>query len=195
METITVTVPLDDEALLRDAADYLDRQADRVKREDDSLPVMDPAADAFGNTPPAPPTVDAPASVTDGQPLDPASVGGELDANGRAWDGRIHTEAKTKLKSGAWKLRRGVDKALVAQIEAGQPQLADTSPAPPATDTSGYIAIRDRVNDATAANLISPQVVLGMLSQLGVASMVDLEARPDLWDSFNDRLDMVLGPA
>jgi hypothetical protein len=35
------------------------------------------------------------------------------------WDGRIHSAGKSKVQSsGTWKLKRGVDKAFVAQVRA-----------------------------------------------------------------------------
>lgn len=58
----------------------------------------------------------------------------ELDGEGISWDERIHTSAKTKTVKGIWKNKRGVDKALVAQVKAEQ--LGNvTSPAPVATVT------------------------------------------------------------
>lgn len=41
----------------------------------------------------------------------------ELDSKNRPWDERIHSATKSKLKkTGEWKLKRGVDPALVTQI-------------------------------------------------------------------------------
>lgn len=42
----------------------------------------------------------------------------ELDKNGLPWDARIHSSTKSKLKSGEWKEKRGVEAATVAAIEA-----------------------------------------------------------------------------
>lgn len=43
----------------------------------------------------------------------------DVDAAGLPWDERIHSSSKEKLvKDNTWKLKRGVDKNLVAQIEA-----------------------------------------------------------------------------
>lgn len=44
--------------------------------------------------------------------------GEELDPDGRPWDSRIDTEKKTKTRDGRWKLKRGADKKLVAEIIA-----------------------------------------------------------------------------
>ena len=63
------------------------------------------------------------------------TVSGELDSAGLPWDERIHAGTKTQNKDGTWKIRRGVDKALVEQVKAelvgGQQQPApqQTTPA------------------------------------------------------------------
>ena len=46
-----------------------------------------------------------------------APAGVELDAEGLPWDSRIHTDAKTKIKAGTWKLSRGVDPVSVAEVK------------------------------------------------------------------------------
>jgi len=50
-------------------------------------------------------------------PTSPA-VGVERDSKGLPWDERIHASTKTKIASGEWKAKRGVDDALVATVEA-----------------------------------------------------------------------------
>lgn len=70
-----------------------------------------PAATAPVLTPAAP----APSAASP----TPAGAGEVLDSEGFPWDGRIHGSGKTFLaKGGAWKLARGVDKALVEQVKA-----------------------------------------------------------------------------
>lgn len=70
---------------------------------------------------PVPPVPTAPATVAPtasaAAPVTPAS-GVELDKNGLPWDERIHAGTKTKIKSGEWKAKKGVEAALVAQVEA-----------------------------------------------------------------------------
>jgi len=57
----------------------------------------------------------------------------ELDSEGFPYDVRIHSAGKSKIANGSWKLKKGVDKALVAQVNAqnksliGQP-LPTTAP-------------------------------------------------------------------
>ncbi len=68
--------------------------------------------------PPAPtaPATDAPtASVA--APMTPASAV-ELDSKGLPWDDRIHAGTKSKIAKGEWKAKRGVEPALIAQVEA-----------------------------------------------------------------------------
>jgi hypothetical protein len=66
--------------------------------------------------PPAPPAADAP-------PV-PNASGLELDANGLPWDGRVHAESKGKIADGTWRKKRGVDQALVTEVEARLRELA-----------------------------------------------------------------------
>lgn len=60
----------------------------------------------------------------------------DVDKDGVPWDARIHSAGKTKVKAGTWKLKKGVDKALVEQVTAEL--LAQTAGAntPPATETA-----------------------------------------------------------
>lgn len=68
------------------------------------------------NVAPAPVVTAAPAP-TAASPTPAGAV--EVDSRGFPWDGRIHSSSKAKLaKNDQWKLIRGIDKALVAQIEA-----------------------------------------------------------------------------
>lgn len=45
-------------------------------------------------------------------------AGAELDSAGSPWDARIHSSGKSKLQDGTWKLKKGVDAALVQQVTA-----------------------------------------------------------------------------
>ena len=46
------------------------------------------------------------------------TVSTEVDAAGYPWDERIHSSSRAKTTKGVWKLRRGVDKAIVKQVQA-----------------------------------------------------------------------------
>lgn len=117
--------------------------------EDDGEPAFTPneLADPSVNVPnglPALPLVPT-ASGASTLPASGATAGNaastlpaaELDSAGLPYDVRIHSAGKSKIANGTWKLKKGVDKALVDQVNAqnkqliGQP-LPTTTPAPAA---------------------------------------------------------------
>jgi len=111
-----------------------------------------PAADARMFAPPAPLVPagidDAVARVMGDGPVHhtgafiapPPGDGGELDSAGHRWDARIHMDAKTKLKkTGEWKLKREIDKDLVAAVFAEQ-VAAPTAPPNPTPSPTQTIA-------------------------------------------------------
>ncbi len=71
--------------------------------------------------PPPPPVIDPP-SAGSSPPLDSPSTQAaedlETDARGLPWDERIHSSSKAMTKPGDWRTKRGVNPALVAQVEA-----------------------------------------------------------------------------
>jgi len=61
----------------------------------------------------------------------------EVDVDGRPWDERIDSIAKSKKADGRWKLRRNIDKALVDKVLAeyaapAPPEQSTAAPSPPA---------------------------------------------------------------
>ena len=75
-------------------------------------------------TSPATPSVPVPPAATPESaastvvaPSAPPAPGVELDARGLPWDARIHSRTRSKLANGNWKTARGVEPALVAQVE------------------------------------------------------------------------------
>lgn len=64
----------------------------------------------------------APPSVAPAIPAAPPTVSpapsGDLDAKGLPWDGRIHASSKARVADGSWRMKRGVDDALVATVTA-----------------------------------------------------------------------------
>ena len=82
------------------------------------LAASTPQPAAAATVAPAVPAITAPITTTHG----PASSGAvaasvELDSKGLPWDERIHAGTKTKIKSGEWKAKKGVEAATVAQVE------------------------------------------------------------------------------
>jgi hypothetical protein len=76
---------------------------------------------------PTPPTVappsalpSAPVAVAPSAPVAPPSPVGavQLDSAGMPWDARIHAKTKTTNADGTWRKFRGVQDALVAEVEA-----------------------------------------------------------------------------
>lgn len=63
--------------------------------------------------PPAPSESAPPANVTASNPVS----GVELDKDGIPWDARIHSTAKTKNADSSWRLKKGVDKEVVALVK------------------------------------------------------------------------------
>ena len=104
-------------------------------------PAPDPAGLTELETPPAPETVDAELASTD-----------LLDSSGVVWDARIHASTRTKVQDGTWKMKRGVEPELVAQVMAelkgqqvdpatlGFGATAPTPPAPPAPPAPAPVA-------------------------------------------------------
>lgn len=95
----------------------------------------------------------------------------ETDSAGDVWDVRIHSAGKSKIAAGTWKLKKGVDKALVDQITAQNRQLLATplpSAAPaltvvpgglPALPAAGAVAAMPSLPDLPpVAQVAAPEV-------------------------------------
>lgn len=98
-------------------------------------PFTTSAATPAGNVPP-PPVAIAPPPVN----LGPASSGApvmsaDLDKNGLPWDSRIHAESKAKVADGSWRMKRNLDPAVRATVEAELRQVMGAPAAPLAVPT------------------------------------------------------------
>lgn len=92
-----------------------------------------PATAAPSTVAPPPPANTAPTTTTPGVASSAAgasSAGVELDKHGLPWDGRIHAGTKRKNADGSWTAKRGVDPALLAQVEAELRQVMGATGAP-----------------------------------------------------------------
>lgn len=111
---------------------------------------------------PPPPVPVAPLAI-------PAPLGGipagNLDKNGLPWDERIHSSNKAFVADGTWRKRRGVDEALVAQVEAElrvimsipAPAPVVLIPAPPVyLPVTSYVAPTLTVVNPTVAAPVPP---------------------------------------
>jgi len=107
--------------------------------------------------PPAPPVPDAP-----DVPSPPPAPQSTVDSSGLPWDARIHSETKNTKVNGEWKLKRKVDKALVAsvivELRAGNP--------PPATPVTKTVDVKDTSRQAEKNVLFQNlmQKITGMIT-------------------------------
>jgi len=228
-DNISITVPMEADALLRASA-MLSGIAEDITRPDENLKQtkmvleeIDPdkekavdtyleenemnAVDVFA------PTAPSHSAGTDAIVPAPATDG-ELDVNGLPWDDRIHASTRTKLVTGAWKNKRGIDATLLANVEAElkgdvapaptptpdvapaptpTPDLApapapDLAPAP--TPDAGSITTFPALMTAITSGGLSPQIVNGAIQAVGLASLPLLATRPDLIPKVAERLGL-----
>lgn len=145
-----------------------------------TVPVATPTSINPANGPAMPAPLPAPVAVAPSAPvapLTPAS-GVELDKNGLPWDARIHASTKTKKGDGTWTAKRGVDPALVPQVEAELRQVMGAPAAPLAQQATGGIAqlaatVAPSTPNAAFSNVpptIAPPPPLPSAPALGAAS-------------------------
>lgn len=118
------------------------------------------------------------------------AVAPELDSRGLPWDGRIHASNRAKKIDGAWKNKRGVDVAMISQIEgapaapaaplvtAAPPPPAPaapsvvTAPAPPSTASAPTVVdfrgLMQKIQAATQAGKLSTEQVTAALAGVGL---------------------------
>lgn len=87
---------------------------------------------------PAAPSAPAPVATTSTSTITETATNVPVDSEGLPWDGRIHSSSKEKLvKDSTWKLKRGVDKALVEQVKAELRGVMAIPTTAPVTETHG----------------------------------------------------------
>ncbi|MCK5615735.1 hypothetical protein KAR91_78455 [Candidatus Pacearchaeota archaeon] len=114
METISVTIPREKEALLK-TADYL-RSLAGVETAATVSPVIEelsPEAEAEEMGQRIDDTVAAASAATGTATAPPTH-----DSAGMLWDVRIHASSKAFVADGTWRLKRGVAPELVEQVKA-----------------------------------------------------------------------------
>lgn len=78
-----------------------------------------PAEVFAGNAPAAPLQIASAAAVASAPvPSTAPAQALDLDADGLPWDGRIHASTRSKIQAGTWKVKRGVDDAVIEQVKA-----------------------------------------------------------------------------
>lgn len=151
----------------------------------------------------------APATTSTAQVSDPLAAAAPaapttpaVDAKGSPWDHRIHASSKALNADGTWRAKRGVDAALVAQVEAelrtvpaATPTLNQldpaavfgaapapapvAAPAPSATPTT-MAELMPRVSNAVVAGKLTPTALGDACMQVGLANVIALNAAPQL---------------
>lgn len=82
------------------------------------------AAEASASAPAAAPaSIPPPPSAASAVPSPPPAAAtpapaAAVDAKGLPWDERIHASSRAKIADGSWRMKRGVERALVAEVEA-----------------------------------------------------------------------------
>ena len=134
-------------------------------------------------TPPPPPPVTT-AGATTTPPTTattaaaaPGVVSVEVDSAGMPWDERIHQKGKSKKKDNTWKLKKGIDMALVQSVTAELAARRAAAPAP----TAGSLPVAP---PAAGSNTVPvppvPNVapVVGVPAPNGVAGVVPVPPAP-----------------
>jgi hypothetical protein len=170
-----------------------------------TAPEVTPAATSI----PTPPGVPAPPVATSGSeapPVVPAppspAADVDRDRRGLPWDPRIHSSAKSKTQDGSWKKLRGVDAALVLQVEAelfaagaapvkpvvpaidvSEPEFVP--PPPPAatteaSDTKDFPELVARLSELQSQSKIDMATINACAMVHGINSLPLLATRPEL---------------
>ena len=124
-------------------------------------------------------------------PVAPTTDPPVLDAKGRSWDARIHSSAKSFVKDGTWKYKKGVDAKLVDEIEGN----VVVPTAPSMTDPENFEALAqnligelqttfpqllDMVTSAMVAGNLTQAELTEVLNSVGVPALPLLMGKPEL---------------
>ena len=160
-----------------------------------------PAVEQAGNEPAA----DEADNASPTAPLE-ATAGVELDANGTPWNAEVHAGSKTKTAKGVWKAKRGVDKTVVAQVEAqdrariaGTPQpvvvtdpIVEPEEMPQPTVTME--ALVTKWNEGVAAGVVTNEAAIATYNGLGVQPQ-ELANNETARRTVYDHVEGLLNPA
>ncbi|MDB4312075.1 hypothetical protein N9937_01465 [bacterium] len=131
----------------------------------------------------------------------------KLDAAGFPFSDIIHGSGKKFYASGKlegkWKLKRGIDPAMVTQIESEMvaagygpadatppPPVADATPPPPVADAVAitYPLLINKISEAVIGGLFTRETCDNVLKEHGIGSLGSLAARQDLLPTINHAL-------
>lgn len=132
------------------------------------------------------------------------------DADGIKWDKRIHSSSKELNKDGTWRKRRGVDDALVAQVESelrGEHSAPVPQPKPPVDHSHEgetpvftatiptemtFMELLDGVTKAMVAGQLSQAKITEALATIGLTALPNLLGNPALIPAFREALGGVV---
>jgi hypothetical protein len=136
------------------------------------------------------------APVVAALPALPTTGAAVLDKNGLPWDERIHAGSRAKNADGSWRTKRGVDAALVTQVESElkalmgippPPAVAAIPPPPPApiaqsvvADRNAFVKMLSKASAAVQAGKLSQDELNSAVISAGVPSLPLLAHRLDL---------------
>lgn len=141
---------------------------------------------------------DAAHGIVEGVDLAKSSTGAMIP-----WDARIHANSKAVNKDGSWKIRKGADRATtVPQVEqellqvmvAPTPTVTEDVPPPPPADTPAPVTVENfaqllpLVTAAKTAGNISDEDIINACAELQIPNFGSLAARPDLIQSFAQKV-------
>jgi hypothetical protein len=112
-------------------------------------------------------------------PVAPATPSPVLDAKGRGWDARIHSSAKSFVKDGTWKYKKGVDANLVDEIEGNLVNVQTIEQREPVS-VSTFPQLLDMVTSAMVAGNSTQAELTEALNSVGVTALPLLMGKPEL---------------
>lgn len=172
---------------------------------------------------PPPPVANVPretiADVPRHNPFAPIAPGVEKDLNGLPWDGRIHSRTKSKTVDGLWRYMRGIDPAVVSQVESelrqatgAPPIIEETYEAPVAPvfkgstagvgsggssatfdptlpPTNDFPALMAKATNAVHSGKLTQARLLEIIQSFGLPSVAVTSTRPDLIPAIMVKID------
>lgn len=157
-----------------------------------------PAVPSAGSVTPA---ASAPSAGGSSQlpPAAPPNPSNALDVNGMPWDHRIHATTKTKNADQTWRMKRGVDEKLVADVQEQNKRLMAIAPpaipaapvaAPPvpgvppvpatAESTMTFAELMEQVIKLIHGGKVSIEAANAACMPIGITALHQLDKRPDL---------------
>ena len=152
-------------------------------------------------------------TVNVAKPVAPTTDNLAIDVNGFPWDSRIHSSSKEMVKDGTWRKRRGVDAAMVAQVEAelrraplpeaelNQPKFVELPSTlqpvthvdvTPTVGTMSFTELLDGVTKAMVAGQLSQAKITEALAAVGLTALPNLLGNPTLIPAFREALGGVV---